>query len=59
MLETCDDCVGGQKLFENMTTEQIRRSRMDYCICWHVKQGDIKGGLGFMGYPTDDLEGEA
>ena len=60
--ETCDDCVGEQKLFENMTTEHKLEEVIEWITndCWHELSPQSKKRiirqLGFMGYPTDDLE---
>jgi len=62
ILETCDDCIKKQKMFENFDTSE----RLEEVIMWitndfwHELSNESKvrviKQLGYMGYPTDDLE---
>ena len=51
-----------KKLFENMTTEHKLEEVIEWITndCWHELSTQSKKRiirqLGFMGYPTDDLE---
>ena len=65
IFETCDDCVREQKFFGKMTTEHKLEEVIEWITndCWHElsKQSmkRIIRQLGFMDYPTDDLEEKA
>ena len=65
ILETCDDCIEEQKLFENMSSEHKLDEVIQWITndCWHELSTQSKKRiirqLRFMDYPTDDLEEEA
>lgn len=65
ILETCDDCIEEQKLFENMSSEHKLDEVIQWITndCWHElsqrSKKRIIRQLRFMDYPTDDLEEEA
>ena len=64
IFETCDDCVREQKLFGKMSIEHKLEEVIEWITndCWHELSEQSKKRiirqLGFMGYPTDDLEEE-
>ena len=65
IFETCDDCVREQKFFGKMTTEHKLEEVIEWITndCWHELSKQSKKRiirqLGFIDYPTDDLEEKA
>jgi len=62
ILETCDDCIEEQKLFENMSIEHKLDEVIQWITndCWHElsqrSKKRIIRQLRFMGYSIDDLK---